>query len=206
MFIISTNQEHIVNSSGALEFDSVPSKLAIVGGGIIGLELGSVWARLGSEVTIIEVMEEFLPKADKRIARDVLRTLKDQGLNICLASEVIETSSDSEGVRVRYKQKDEFLDIEVDKLIVAVGRKPNIENLGLEKLGVNLNEGVVVVDEYQKTNISNVYAIGDVTDRLNLTPVAIRETASLLLTLFSRTNQRYQTIIWFPRPFLLSLR
>ena len=80
MFIISTNQEHIVNSSGALEFDSVPSKLAIVGGGIIGLELGSVWARLGSEVTIIEVMEEFLPKADKRIARDVLNEEDEKGI------------------------------------------------------------------------------------------------------------------------------
>ena len=161
--VASTNQEHIVNSSGALEFDSVPPKLAIVGGGIIGLELGSVWARLGSEVTIIEVMEEFLPKADKRIARDVLRTLKDQGLNICLASEVIETSSDSEGVRVRYKQKDEFLDIEVDKLIVAVGRKPNISDLIGNDFDLLIDEnGFISVNDQCETSVKNIYAIGDV--------------------------------------------
>ena len=161
--IASSNQENIVDSSGALEFDSVPSKLAIVGAGIIGIELGSVWARLGSEVTIIEVLDEFLPAADKRIARDVLRTLKAQGLNICLASEVIEASSDSEGVNISYKHKDDSLDIKVDKLIVAVGRKPNTSDIFGNDCNLLIDEnGFISVNDRCETSVKNIYAIGDV--------------------------------------------
>ena len=161
--VASINQEHIVDSSGALEFDTVPNKLGIVGAGIIGLELGSVWARLGSEVTIIEVMEEFLPTADKRIARDVLRTLKAQGLNICLASEVIEASSDSEGVKIRYKHEDDSVDIKVDKLIVAAGRKPNTLDIIEKDFDLLIDEnGFISVNDRCETSVKNIYAIGDV--------------------------------------------
>ena len=163
MHISSTNLDHIVDSTGALEFDSVPSKLAIVGAGIIGLELGSVWARLGSEVTIIEVMDEFLPAADNRVARDILKTLKNQGLNICLGSEVVESTSDSSGVKVCYKHQDDLIELEVDKLIVAVGRKPNTSNL-IEK-DCNLlidEEGFISVNDLCETSVKNIFAIGDV--------------------------------------------
>jgi len=161
--VSSTNQDHIVDSTGALEFDYVPPKLAIVGAGIIGLELGSVWARLGSEVTIIEAMDEFLPAADKRISRDVFKTLKNQGLNISLGSEVVETTSDSTGVKVRYKHQDDLNEIQVDKLIVAVGRKPNTSNLVEEDCGLSMDEnGFILVNKVCETSVKNIFAIGDV--------------------------------------------
>ena len=161
--IASFDQENIVNSSGALEFDSVPSKLVIVGAGVIGLELGSVWARLGSEVTIIETMDEFLPTADKRLAREVLRTLKIQGLNICLGSEIIEAASEKKMVKVLFRSKDELLQIEVDKLIVAIGRKPNTSNLVEKDCDLVMDEnGYIPVNDVCQTSVSNIYAIGDV--------------------------------------------
>ena len=161
--IASTNQENIVNSSGALEFDSVPSKLAIVGAGAIGLELGSVWARLGSEVTIVEAADEFLPTADKRLAREVLRTLVKQGLNICLGTEVVEVASNSGEVKVIYRNKDDLIEIKVDKLIVAVGRRPNTSNLFHKDFELVIDEnGHILVNDVCETSINNIFAIGDV--------------------------------------------
>ena len=161
--IASVFQENIEDSAGALEFESIPSKLAIVGAGIIGLELGSVWARLGAEVTIIEVEDEFLPKVDKRIGRDVLKTLKTQGLNISLGSEVIEATSNSKGVKVIYRKKDDLLDIQVDKLIVAIGRKPNTANLFDKDCESVIDEnGYILVNDVCETTIDSIFAIGDV--------------------------------------------
>ena len=161
--IASVSQENIEDSAGALEFESIPSKLAIVGAGIIGLELGSVWARLGAEVTIIEVEDKFLPKVDKRIGRDVLKTLKTQGLNISLGSEVIEATSNSKGVKVIYRKKDDLLDIQVDKLIVAIGRKPNTANLFDKDCELVIDEnGYILVNDVCETTIDSIFAIGDV--------------------------------------------
>ncbi len=161
--IASVFQENIEDSAGALEFESIPSKLAIVGAGIIGLELGSVWARLGAEVTIIEVEDEFLPKVDNRIGRDVLKTLKKQGLNISLGSEVIEATSNSKGVKVIYRKKDDLLDIQVDKLIVAIGRKPNTDNLFDKDCELVIDEnGYILVNDVCETTIDSIFAIGDV--------------------------------------------
>ena len=161
--IASVFQENIEDSAGALEFESIPSKLAIVGAGIIGLELGSVWARLGAEVTIIEVEDEFLPKVDNRIGRDVLKTLKKQGLNISLGSEVIEATSNSKGVKVIYRKKDDLHDIQVDKLIVAIGRKPNTANLFDKDCESVIDEnGYILVNDVCETTIDSIFAIGDV--------------------------------------------
>ena len=161
--IASVFQENIEDSAGALEFESIPSKLAIVGAGIIGLELGSVWARLGAEVTVIEVEDEFLPKVDNRIGRDVLKTLKKQGLNISLGSEVIEATSNSKGVKVIYRKKDDLHDIQVDKLIVAIGRKPNTDNLFDKDCELVIDEnGYILVNDVCETTIDSIFAIGDV--------------------------------------------
>lgn len=161
--IASVFQENIEDSAGALEFESIPSKLAIVGAGIIGLELGSVWARLGAEVTVIEVEDEFLPKVDNRIGRDVLKTLKKQGLNISLGSEVIEATSNSKGVKVIYRKKDDLHDIQVDKLIVAIGRKPNTANLFDKDCESVIDEnGYILVNDVCETTIDSIFAIGDV--------------------------------------------
>ena len=161
--IAPIDQENIVDSTGALVFDSVPKKLAIIGAGVIGLELGSVWARLGSKVTILEAMDEFLPMADKRIARDVLRELKKQGLDINLGCKVTAARSSDKGVEVLFEDDKESHELEVDKLIVAVGRKPNTANLLGENCGITLDErGFIPVNNLCETLVNNIWAIGDV--------------------------------------------
>ena len=161
--VASVDQENIVNSTGALAFDSVPKKLVIIGAGAIGLELGSIWARLGSEVTVLEAMDEFLPMADKRIAREVLRELKKQGLEINLGCKVTSTESNSKEVKVHYEKDDESHVLGVDKVIVAVGRKPNISSLFDEKCDITIDEkGFISVNNFCETSIKNIWAIGDV--------------------------------------------
>ena len=157
------DQEHIVDSTGALAFDSVPKKLAIIGAGVVGLELGSVWSRLGSKVTILEAMDKFLPLADKRIARDVLRELKKQGLNINLGCKVTKAQSNSKGVNINFENSEEDHKLQVDKLIVAVGRKPNTTGLIDEKCGITSDErGFIPVNNFCETSIKNIWAVGDV--------------------------------------------
>ena len=157
------DQENIVDSTGALAFDSVPKKVAIIGAGVIGLELGSVWARLGSKVTILEAMDEFLPMADKRIARDVLRELKKQGLDINLGCKVTAARSSAKGVKVHFEDNKESHELEVDKLIVAVGRKPNTANLLDENCGITFDErGFIPVNNFCETLVKNIWAVGDV--------------------------------------------
>ena len=161
--VASVDQENIVNSSGALAFDSVPKKLVIIGAGAIGLELGSIWARLGSEVTVLEAMDEFLPMADERIAREVLRELKKQGLEINLGCKVTSTDSNPKEVKVHYEKDDEPHVLVADKVIVAVGRKPNISSLFDEKCDITFDvKGFISVNDFCETSIKNIWAIGDV--------------------------------------------
>ena len=153
----------IVDSTGALEFDSVPKKLGIIGGGVIGLELGSVWGRLGSEVVIIEALDEFLPIADQRLSRDALKILQGQGLDIKLGALVTDAKAQKSGVKVTYKDSEGEHNLKVDKLIVAVGRRPYTEGLLAPDSGVNLDErGFLYVNDLCSTDAPNVYAVGDV--------------------------------------------
>ena len=160
------DQETIVDSTGALEFQEVPSHLGIVGAGIIGLELGSVWARLGAKVTILEALDEFLPDVDRQIAKEAQKIFTKQGLDIKLGTRVI-GSKVSKGakktVTVEYTDTGENQKVEFDKLIVAVGRRPYTEALVSDTVGLELDErGFVQVNKHCATNIANVYAIGDV--------------------------------------------
>ena len=153
----------IVDSTGALDFSEVPKKLAIIGGGVIGLELGSVWSRLGSEVVILEALDEFLPIADQRIAREALKLLRSQGLDIRLGALVTEAKAQKKDVKVTYKDSDGDHSVKVDKLIVAVGRRPFTENLLAPDSGVNLDErGFLYVNDLCLTGAPDVYAVGDV--------------------------------------------
>jgi dihydrolipoamide dehydrogenase len=131
--------------------------------GAIGLQLGSIWVRLGSEVTVLETMEGFLPMADKRIAREVLRELKKQGLEINLGCKVTSTESNPKEVKVHYEKDDEPHVLGADKVIVAVGRKPNISNLFDENCDITFDEkGFITVNNFCETSIENIWAIGDV--------------------------------------------
>lgn len=152
----------IVDSWGALEFDHVPKRLGVVGAGVIGLELGSVWSRLGSEVTVLEAMDEFLFMADRDVAKVAAQEYKQQGLDIKLGAKVAAAKVGKKGVKVSFDDKNGAQSIEVDKLVVAVGRKPHTENLFSEDAGIQLDErGFIVVDNECRTRVKGVYAVGD---------------------------------------------
>ncbi|HEY7841139.1 MAG TPA: dihydrolipoyl dehydrogenase [Gammaproteobacteria bacterium] len=153
----------IVDSTGALAFRDVPRRLGVIGAGVIGLELGSVWARLGSSVVILEALDEFLAPVDRQIATEAEKILRKQGLDVRLGARVTGTASNNREVTVSYEAADGKQQLVVDKLIVAVGRKPNTSKLGADRVGLKLDErGFVAVDENCRTNLPNVYAIGDV--------------------------------------------
>ena len=155
--------DRIVDSAGALEFDSVPGRLGVIGGGVIGLELGSVWRRLGSEVTILEAMDRFLFMADGQIAKEAERQFRRQGLEIRLGATVQSSEATAAGVRLRYDDSQGSHDIEVDQVIVAVGRRPCTEGLLDPLAGVAVGErGFIDVDDQCRTTAANVWAIGDV--------------------------------------------
>lgn len=159
---IPFHDEAIVDSSGALAFDQVPSRLGIIGAGVIGLELGSVWSRLGSKVVVLEAMADFLPAADHQIAREAKRQFTKQGLDIRLSAMVSEVKSLSDGIRLSYQQKDQVQQVEVDRVIVAVGRKPATEHLLAADCGVTTDaRGFIEVDAECRTQAAHIWAIGD---------------------------------------------
>ncbi len=153
----------IVDSWNALEFDAVPARLGVIGAGVIGLELGSVWRRLGSEVTILEATEQFLPIADQAIAREALRHFKKQGLDLRLGAKVASAAVAGEVVDLRYTDARGEHSLQVDKLVVAVGRRPFTDDLLAEGTGVQVDaRGFIEVDEHCRTAAANVWAVGDV--------------------------------------------
>lgn len=154
--------EHIIDSWDALELAAVPKRLGVVGAGVIGLELGSVWARLGASVTVLEAMDDFLFMADRDVAKVAAKEFKAQGLDIRLGAKVAKAEVKGKAVSVTYADKDGDQSIEFDKLIVAVGRRPVTTGLFAEDAGIQLDErGFVVVDEECRTRVKGVYAVGD---------------------------------------------
>jgi dihydrolipoamide dehydrogenase len=157
------NGTTIVDSWGALEFDAVPRRLGVIGGGVIGLELGSVWQRLGAEVTVLEAMDDFLFMADRQIAKDALRQFKRQGLEIKLGAKVTASKTGETGLVLSYEDKSGAHDIEVDKVVVAVGRRPHTDGLLADGTGVETDErGFIKVDDECRTAVDGVWAVGDV--------------------------------------------
>ena len=154
--------ESIIDSWDAIELDAVPARLGVIGAGVIGLELGSVWSRLGAEVTILEAMEDFLFMADRDVAKVAAAEFRKQGLDIKLGAKVTSASVGKSGVAVDYEDKNGAHSIEVDKLIVAVGRRPFTEGLFADDAGIQLDDrGFIVVDDECRTRVKGVYAIGD---------------------------------------------
>ena len=155
--------KYIVDSWNALEFDAVPKRLGVIGAGVIGLELGSVWRRLGSEVVVLEALEQFLPIVDQTIAKEAQRHLKKQGLDIKLGAKVSSAAMSGNAVDVVYTDARGEHSLQVDKLIVAVGRRPYTQELLAAGTGVELDErGFIKVDEHCRTAAPSVWAIGDV--------------------------------------------
>jgi dihydrolipoamide dehydrogenase len=155
--------KYIVDSWNALEFDAVPARLGVIGAGIIGLELGSVWRRLGSNVVVLEALEQFLPIVDQTIAKEAQRHFKKQGLDLKLGAKVSSAAVSGNAVDVVYTDAQGEHSLQVDKLVVAVGRRPFTSDLLAEGSGVQLDErGFIKVDEHCRTGVPNVWAVGDV--------------------------------------------
>ena len=158
-----TDGKMIVDSRDALDFDTVPEHLAIIGAGVIGLEMGSVWRRFGSSVTLLEAQDTFLPAADRDIAPLALAQYREQGLDIRIGARVIEAQQHENRVRVSYTEAGKDHQIDVDRLVVAVGRRPNTASLFPAESGLQIDEGGFIhVNERFMTNLPDVYAVGDV--------------------------------------------
>jgi dihydrolipoamide dehydrogenase len=158
------DEKLILSNTGALNIESVPAKLGVIGAGVIGLELGSVWRRLGSEVTVLEGLPTFLGAVDEQIAKEAHKLLTKQGLSINLSCKITKVEAGKDNVTVEYTDaKGEAQKSVFDKLIVSIGRTANTIGLGADKVGLAVDErGMITVDEDCKTNLPNVWAIGDV--------------------------------------------
>jgi dihydrolipoamide dehydrogenase len=158
------DEEMILSNDGALRIPAVPKRLGLIGAGVIGLEMGSVWRRLGAEVTVLEALPDFLGAVDTQIAKEAQKAFAKQGLKIELGVKIGEVKSGKKGVSVGYANaKGEAQTLEVDKLIVSIGRVPNTIGLNPEAVGLKLDErGAIVVDAECRTNLPDVWAVGDV--------------------------------------------
>ena len=170
------DQKVIVDSTGALEFQSVPKRLGVIGAGVIGLELGSVWARLGAEVTVLEALDKFLVAADEQVSKEAYKILSKQGLNIRMGARVTGSQVNGEEVTVNYTEAGEEKQITFDRLIVAVGRRPVTTDLLASDSGVESDErGYIYVDDHCATSVPGVFAIGDCVRGLMLAHKASEE-------------------------------
>jgi dihydrolipoamide dehydrogenase len=152
----------IIDSWGALELNAVPKRLGVIGAGVIGLELGSVWNRLGAQVTVLEALDSFLPMADQTVSAEALKQFRKQGLDVKLSAKVSAASKGQDGVTLKYTDAAGEQSIVVDKVVVAIGRRPFTNNLLAEGTGVELDDrGFVKVDHECRTGVANVWAVGD---------------------------------------------
>ena len=160
---VEFDEKVIVSSTGALKFEKVPKKMIVVGGGYIGLEMGSVWSRLGTEVHVVEFLDHITPGMDKEISSEFMKILKKQGINFHMQHKVEKISKNDNGASVLTKDKNgNQKNFECDVVLISVGRKPNTSELNLKKIGVELDEKKrIKTNKSFQTNLDNIYAIGD---------------------------------------------
>jgi len=182
---VDFDEKTIVSSTGALSLKTVPKKMLVVGGGYIGLEMGSVWSRLGTEVHVVEFLDHITPGMDNEISKEFLKILQKQGIKFHLEVKVENIIKKTKGVVVTTSNKEgKKLDFDCDVVLIAVGRKPNTKNLNLEKIGINLDSKKrIKVDKKYQTNIKNIFAIGDVIEGPMLAHKAEEEGISVAETI-----------------------
>ena len=162
---VNVDEKVVITSTGALELGKIPKKLVVIGAGVIGLEMGSVYARLGAEVTVVEFLDEITPGMDKDVQKTFQRILKKQGLNFVMGAAVQKVDATKTKAKVTYKLRKDDSEhmLDADTVLVATGRKPFINGLGLDKIGVAMTErGQIATDARWATNVAGIYAIGDV--------------------------------------------
>lgn len=162
---VEIDEKVIVSSTGALDLETVPQKMIVIGAGVIGLELGSVWGRFGAEIEVIEFLDKITPAMDAEVSRNFQRILEKQGFKFRLSTKVVSVKKDKKGaiVEVESVSDGKKETISADVVLVAIGRRPNTENLGLENAGVKTNQRGFIENHHLKTNVDNIYVIGDVT-------------------------------------------
>jgi dihydrolipoamide dehydrogenase len=196
---IPVDNKIVCDNVGALDIDAVPKKLAIIGAGVIGLEMGSVWRRLGTEVTILEAMPDFLAAADVDVAKEAFKLFTKQGLNIQLSVKIGEVKTSKKGVSIDYTDKEgKAQKLEADRLIVSVGRIPNTDGLNAEAVGLQLTErGQINVDGHCRTNLPGVWAIGDVVSGPMLAHKAMEEAVMVAELMAGQAGHcNFDTIPW----------
>ena len=196
---IPVDNKIVCDNVGALDIDAVPKKLAIIGAGVIGLEMGSVWRRLGSEVTILEAMPDFLSVADADVAKEAAKIFTKQGLNILTGVKIGEVKIAKKGVSIDYTDKDgKAQKLDADRLIVSVGRVPNTDGLNAEGVGLQLTErGQITVDGHCRTNLPGVWAIGDVVSGPMLAHKAMEEGVMVAELMAGQAGHcNFDTIPW----------
>ena len=156
--------DDIMDSTTALAFENVPGKMLVIGGGYIGLELGTVYSAFGSQISVVEFMPSLLPDADPDMVKPLFNKLKKQFNEIMLSTKVISLVKSKDGIKVTFEKDSIQFNDTFDKVLISVGRKPNTENIGLSQIGIKLDErGFIIVNDKQQTNIPGIYAIGDLT-------------------------------------------
>ncbi len=196
---VPVDNKLVCDNEGALDIDAVPKKLAIIGAGVIGLEMGSVWRRLGSEVTLLEALPEFLSVADIDVAKEAARVFARQGLNIQLGVTIGEAKASRKGVSITYDDKHgQAQKLEADRLIVSVGRIPNTDGLNAEVVGLRLDErGRIDVDAHCRTNLPGVWAVGDVVSGPMLAHKAMEEAVMVAELMAGQSGHcNFDTIPW----------
>ena len=189
---VKFDEKYIVSSTGALSFNKIPEKLAVIGAGYIGLELGSVWSRLGSEVTVIEYDSSIVPTMDSDIADKFYKELKLQGLSFLLKSEVINSKIEGDKVFLNIKSVADSSEdsLVFDKVLLAVGRIPNTKGLGLENLNIKINsKGYIEVNHFYETSCKGIYAIGDVIEGPMLAHKASIEAEAVIDIIMGKNGQ-----------------
>ena len=195
---ITVDEKKIVTSTGALSLSAVPKTMLVIGGGYIGLEMGSVWSRLGTKVTVVEKLDRIVPTMDGEIATEFMKSLEKQGLEFKLSHKVVATKSGSKDVEVTMESEQDKKQVK-DKfnvVLMSIGRKPNTEELNLEKIGVKLNDQQAIeVDQQFKTSVDGIYAIGDVAPGPMLAHKAEEEgVACVEIINGQKTHMNYDTI------------
>lgn len=196
---VPVDNKLVCDNAGALDIDAVPKKLAIIGAGVIGLEMGSVWRRLGSEVTVLEALPDFLSVADNDVAKEAARIFAKQGLNIQLGVSIGEVKTTKKGVSIAYTDRSGAAQkIDADRLIVSVGRVPNTDGLNAEAVGLKLDErGRVEVDGHCRTNLPGVWAVGDVVAGPMLAHKAMEEAVMVAELMAGQSGHcNFDTIPW----------
>jgi dihydrolipoamide dehydrogenase len=196
---IPVDNKIVCDNAGALDIDAVPKKLAIIGAGVIGLEMGSVWRRLGSEVTVLEAMPDFLSVADVDVAKEAAKVFAKQGLNIQTGVKIGEVKASKKGVSIAYTDKDgKAQKLDADRLIVSVGRIPNTDGLNAEAVGLQLTDrGQINVDGHCRTNLPGVWAIGDVVSGPMLAHKAMEEGVMVAELMAGQAGHcNFDTIPW----------